>query len=103
MGDDSFENAVQWLTERGIPYESDTLLLEMGQPLRSREEARQFFALYHRGDVSDITDDFCTNDWWKPGGRTSRFICRRSGKWVVYICTRQIFDCYQVSTASEIK
>lgn len=58
VGDDSFENAVKWLTERGIPYESDTLLLEMGQPLRSREEARRFFALYHRGDVSDITDDF---------------------------------------------
>ena len=58
VGDDSFENAVGWLTERGIPYESDTLSLEMGQPFRSREDARRFFALYHPGNAADITDAF---------------------------------------------
>lgn len=57
-GDDSFQNAVTWLGENGVPFAAESLSLEMGQPLRSREEARQFFALYHRGDVSDITDDF---------------------------------------------
>lgn len=57
-GDDSFQNAVTWLGENGVPFAAESLSLEMGQPLRSREEAHHFFALYHRGDVSDITDDF---------------------------------------------
>ena len=56
VGDDSFENAVGWLEGRGVPFTSDALSLEMGQPLRSREEARRFFNLYHRG--GEITDDF---------------------------------------------
>ena len=56
VGDDSFRNAVEWLKERRIPFVSETLSLEMGQPLKSREEARRFFALYNRG--GEITDAF---------------------------------------------
>lgn len=56
VGDDSFRNAVEWLNRRGVPFVSETLTLEMGQPLKSRDEARRFFALYNRG--GEITDAF---------------------------------------------
>lgn len=58
VGDDSFDRAVDWLRRRGVPFSSETLCLEMGQPLRSREEAYRFFALYHRGDAAEISEAF---------------------------------------------
>lgn len=57
-GDDSFENAVDWLEKRRVPFVSDTLSPEMGQPFRGREDARRFFSLYHPGNGADITDAF---------------------------------------------
>ncbi len=57
-GDDSYANAVNWLEKKRIPFIGQTLSLEMGQPLRSLEEARRFFALYSRGDREEITDAF---------------------------------------------
>ena len=58
-GWDSFRAGADWLTERGVPFEAETLEPEMGQPFRSMEEARQFFRLYSRdADKSVITDDF---------------------------------------------
>lgn len=57
-GDNSFANAVDWLKTRRVPFASDTLSLEMGQPFRSREDARRFFSLYHPGNGADITDAF---------------------------------------------
>ena len=60
-GDDSFAKAVEWLKERRTPFASDTLSLEMGQPFRSREDARRFFSLYHPGDSGDITDAFLSS------------------------------------------
>lgn len=56
VGDDSFQNAVEWLKQRGVPFAAETLSLEMGQPLRNRDDARRFFALYNRG--GEITDAF---------------------------------------------
>ena len=47
-GWDSFRAGADWLTERGVPFEAETLEPEMGQPFRSMEEARQFFRLYSR-------------------------------------------------------
>ena len=58
-GWDSFRAGADWLTERGVPFEAETLEPEMGQPFRSMEEARQFFRLYSRdADKSVITDEF---------------------------------------------
>ena len=58
-GHESFRAAADWLAERGIPFEAAELELEMGQPLRSTEEARRFFRLYSRDeDKSVITDEF---------------------------------------------
>lgn len=58
-GWDSFRAGADWLTERGVPFEAETLDPEMGQPFRSMEEARQFFRLYSRdADKAAITDEF---------------------------------------------
>ena len=58
-GWDSFRAGADWLTERGVPFEAETLEPEMGQPFRSMEEARQFFLLYSRdADKAAITDEF---------------------------------------------
>lgn len=58
-GDDSFSAGIRWLTEHGVPFVSEELKLEMGQPLRSWDEARHFFELYsHDTDKSVITDAF---------------------------------------------
>lgn len=58
-GHESFRAAAEWLAERGVPFEAAELELEMGQPLRSTEEARRFFRLYSRDeDKSVITDEF---------------------------------------------
>ncbi|MFR6395184.1 MAG: hypothetical protein ACLUNQ_08985 [Oscillospiraceae bacterium] len=55
----TFRAAAEWLAERGIPFEAAELELEMGQPLRSTEEARRLFRLYGRDeDKSVITDEF---------------------------------------------
>ena len=58
VGDDSFPRAIEWLEERHIPYTSETLALEMGQPLRSLDDARRFFRLYNHGDDTALTDTF---------------------------------------------
>lgn len=58
-GWDSFRAGADWLTAHGVPFEAEALELEMGQPLRSMEEARQFFRLYSRdADKAAITDEF---------------------------------------------
>lgn len=41
-----------------IPHEGATLEPEIGQPLRSMDEARRFFALYSRDEAALITDEF---------------------------------------------
>ncbi len=56
-GGDGFEGAKRYLDELGIPYESDTLSLELGQPFRSWEDARRFFTLYNR-DEQTVNDAF---------------------------------------------
>ena len=45
------EQAEIFLRERGIPFQSECLALELGQPFRSVEEAERFFALYNRADA----------------------------------------------------
>ena len=40
-----------FLRERCIPFQSECLALELGQPFRSVEEAERFFALYNRADA----------------------------------------------------
>lgn len=70
VGDDSFSAATDWLTRHGIPFSSQELELEMGQPFRSWEEARLFFRLYsHDPDKSLITDAFLRGRL-KETGRT---------------------------------
>ena len=56
-GSDSFANAVNWLRENDVPFVSDTLSLEMGQPLHSPADARRFFSIYDQSD-GEITDSF---------------------------------------------
>lgn len=58
-GWDSFRAGTDWLTAHGVPFEAEARELEMGQPLRSMEEAQQFFWLYSRdADKAAITDEF---------------------------------------------
>lgn len=58
VGDDSFPRAIEWLEQRQIPYISETLELEMGQPLRSLDDAGRFFRLYNHGDDAELTEEF---------------------------------------------
>ena len=43
---DACEDAEQYLRVRGIPFAHETLLLDMGQPFRSKEDAVRFFEAY---------------------------------------------------------
>lgn len=56
-GNYGFRRAKEVLEERGIPFEARELELELGQPFRSLEDARQFFSLYSLDD-DEITDEF---------------------------------------------
>ncbi len=59
LGHEGFRAGAEWLTDRGIPFVSAELELEMGQPLGSMAAARRFFELYSRdADKSLITDAF---------------------------------------------
>ena len=54
-----FPSFCTWLEETGIPYESDSLEVEFGQPFRSLEQARRFYEFYRQdGDDSLFTDEF---------------------------------------------
>ena len=49
---DTSSETEQYLRERGIPFAYKTLSLDMGQPLRSKDDAVRFFAVYGNRDVS---------------------------------------------------
>ena len=52
-GRHSFESACGYLARQGIPYTSRRMALDFPQPLRTREDARRFMALYGRGDAAE--------------------------------------------------
>ena len=53
-----FREACRLLNELSVPYESEALELDMGQPFRSFEDARVFFRRYSRDLETCITDAF---------------------------------------------
>lgn len=54
-----YPRGVAELTARGIPFHAAEMELPMGQPFRTLDDARRFFALYRRpGDTTPVTDDF---------------------------------------------
>ena len=53
-----YRQACKELNTLEIPYQAQTLELDMGQPFKDMEEARRFFALYSRDDPALITDTF---------------------------------------------
>lgn len=57
--DGGFARTSEVLRARGVPFETQTLALECGQPFRTMADARAFFRLYSRdSDPSLISDDF---------------------------------------------
>ena len=44
----------QYLRVRGIPFAHETLLLDMGQPFRSKEDAVRFFSAYGQAGESSV-------------------------------------------------
>lgn len=74
-GRHSFESACGYLERQGIPYTSRRMALDFPQPLRTREDARRFMALYGRGDAAEAlpTSLVSTGDpefpWQLPGVR----------------------------------
>ena len=74
-GRHSFTSACGYLERQGIPYTSRRMALDFPQPLRTREDARRFMALYGRGDAAEAlpTSLVSTGDpefpWQLPGVR----------------------------------
>ena len=74
-GRHSFESACGYLERQGIPYTSRRMALDFPQPLRTREDARRFMALYGGGDEAEAlpTSLASTGDpefpWQLPGVR----------------------------------
>lgn len=66
-GNYGFRRAKEVLAERGIPFQAQELELELGQPFRSWEDARQFFSLYSLDD-DEITDEFLAGKLVKGDG-----------------------------------
>ena len=71
----SFDAACGVLDAHGIPYTAQRAALDFPQPLRTREDARRFAALYGRGDAAEAlpTSLVSTGDpefpWQLPGVR----------------------------------
>ncbi len=56
---DSMAAALRDLNELGLPFTKEDMSIEDGQPLRSLEDALEFFRLYAKGDdIELITPDF---------------------------------------------
>ena len=74
-GRHSFESACSYLERQGIPYTSRRMALDFPQPLRTREDAQRFMALYGGGDEAEAlpTPLVSTGDpefpWQLPGVR----------------------------------
>lgn len=74
-GRHSFESACGYLERQGIPYISRRMALDFPQPLRTREDAQRFMALYGGGDTAEAlrTSLVSTGDpefpWQLPGVR----------------------------------
>ena len=85
-GRHSFESACGYLERQGIPYTSRRMALDFPQPLRTREDARRFMALYGRGDAAEAlpTSLVSTGDpefpWQLPGVRRFGMIVIRGGE-----------------------
>ena len=85
-GRHSFESACGYLERQGIPYTSRRMALDFPQPLRTREDARRFMALYGRGDAAEAlpTSLVSTGDpefpWQLPGGRRFGMIVINEGE-----------------------
>ena len=56
------------LEDRGIPYVSKNLALELGQPFRSKEDALAFFRLYNKSERPVTREDL--EGMLIPTGRT---------------------------------
>lgn len=52
-----FEELCRALKEKGIPYQSRVLKLDMGQPFRSLEDAAVFFRTHSRDDPAELTPE----------------------------------------------
>lgn len=52
-----FEELCRELEEKGIPYQSRVLKLDMGQPFRSLEDAAVFFRTHSRDDPAELTPE----------------------------------------------
>ena len=57
MEGDRFDRSKALLAKLGIPFEAEEQSLELGQPLASLEEARQFFTLYSRDKAPSVFTD----------------------------------------------
>lgn len=85
-GRHSFESACGYLERQGIPYTSRRMALDFPQPLRTREDAQRFVALYGRGDAAEAlpTSLVSTGDpefpWQLPGVRRFGMIVIREGE-----------------------
>ena len=83
-GRHSFESACGYLERQGIPYTSRRMALDFPQPLRTREDAQRFVALYGRGDAAEAlpTSLVSTGDpefpWQLPGVRRFGMIGTRT-------------------------
>ncbi|UQT47269.1 class I SAM-dependent methyltransferase [Flavonifractor plautii] len=66
-----FEELCRELEEKGIPYQSRVLELDMGQPFRSLEDAAVFFRTHSRDDPAELTPRSCKAAF--SGGTTRNF------------------------------
>ena len=55
LRDETTDPAAQMLRERGIPFSLEKREFEMGQPLRSFDDAMRFFAVYSRDEPGLLT------------------------------------------------
>ncbi len=85
-GRHSFERACGYLERQGISYTSRRMALDFPQPLRTREDAQRFVALYGGGDTAEAlpTSLVSTGDpefpWQLPGVRRFGMIVIKEGE-----------------------
>lgn len=57
MHHETFADAEGLLQSLGVPFHSEIITMEMGQPLRSLDDAVRFFEIYHHGETGVTLDE----------------------------------------------
>ena len=70
LKDETTEQAAAFLRERGVPFRLETREFDMGQPVRSLEDAARFFEIYSKDAPGTLTREAVLQKLTETGDKT---------------------------------